>query len=958
LPSADTIPSYKPTPTQDFNYLREKGLQYIQQLSGALWTDHNLHDPGITILEVLCYALIDLGYRTNFDVKDLVATEDGKTPDNTFHTAREIFTTRPVSIRDYRKLLMDIPGVRNAWLFAQDATGKPYEEGISLYAYCKESRLLYEKDIETINANDRPHVRQEEKIIINGLYTVKLELDEHPLYGDLNSSTVQLKGISGALAGYHLELFFPFWNKQDARDRELLSFFKAEKIDEISAVVVNDTRLDAAKFAEVKRNKFAVRFTVKYGTEERVIDKVAVTIIKTPPAANGLVKAGTLQAGLSDRENAGAREVIKRYRQRPTEIFKVFDKVRATLHQHRNLCEDFIHNIGFIDTEELTLCMDIDVQSNADLETIQGKIFALVENYLLPPVQFSTLPQLLQEGVPVEEIFNGPALQHGFLTDEAIDKSDIKQEYYTSDIVGKIMDIEGVRNVRNFQFTVYANDGAKRIQRDDWRITVTPNHKLKLKREGCKLLFYKNGLPMNARFIESISKLQLTNVLQNHLKYKSPENDLSVPKGKYRNLGKHYSILNEFPRLYGLGEKDLPDTVPAERKAQVKQLEAYLIFFDQLLANYFGQLNSVKDLLSFKQDGLSTYTSQYFYSDKDAKQLFENADFLQNKIDDTVLQQMGEANTIINQSKRSFLKIQTGLQSITETYSQYLDRRNRLLDHLISRFAESFNEYAINMYALPDEMVLSDDAAAEKLINDKINLLRNYPAISSGRSGAFNYALKDVDGENPLTTNNLSGYARRMRSLLGMDTDRTRPISTMEPKDDGGFHLVEHLLLRPVAVDNALLSVCLQENCDHCGEEDPYSFRASIILPYWPLRFKNMNFRNYMESLFRSEAPAHVFLKICWVDEKEMTLFEEAYSSWIIAKATYTQALPTPNETIQNTYNDALKKLIETMEGLRTDFPATTLHDCTDRNEENDTRVFLGHTALGTYLNITEDDPK
>jgi hypothetical protein len=51
-------------PTLDFNKLREEGVKVIQELSGEIWTDFNLHDPGITTLEVLCYALTELGYRT------------------------------------------------------------------------------------------------------------------------------------------------------------------------------------------------------------------------------------------------------------------------------------------------------------------------------------------------------------------------------------------------------------------------------------------------------------------------------------------------------------------------------------------------------------------------------------------------------------------------------------------------------------------------------------------------------------------------------------------------------------------------------------------------------------------------------------------------------------------------------------------------------------------------------
>ena len=62
------------------------------------------------------------------------------------------------------------------------------------------------------------------------------------------------------------------------------------------------------------------------------------------------------------------------------------------------------------------------------------------------------------------------------------------------------------------------------------------------------------------------------------------------------------------PRL-GLGELGLPESASPERKAQAKQLKAYLLFFDQLLANYFTQLAHVKDLFSFHKASSPTYFS-------------------------------------------------------------------------------------------------------------------------------------------------------------------------------------------------------------------------------------------------------------------------------------------------------------------------------------------------------------
>ena len=50
------------TVSQDYEKLHLEGIDHIQKLSGKQWTDYNFHDPGITILEQICYALTDLGY--------------------------------------------------------------------------------------------------------------------------------------------------------------------------------------------------------------------------------------------------------------------------------------------------------------------------------------------------------------------------------------------------------------------------------------------------------------------------------------------------------------------------------------------------------------------------------------------------------------------------------------------------------------------------------------------------------------------------------------------------------------------------------------------------------------------------------------------------------------------------------------------------------------------------------
>ena len=106
----------------DFEHLRNVGLEHIQNLSGSIWTDYNIHDPGITILEQLCYAITELGYKTAFDIKDLLASQDcDSTKFSTFYSNGQILEGKPITEKDFRKFLIDrVEGLRDAWVEAID----------------------------------------------------------------------------------------------------------------------------------------------------------------------------------------------------------------------------------------------------------------------------------------------------------------------------------------------------------------------------------------------------------------------------------------------------------------------------------------------------------------------------------------------------------------------------------------------------------------------------------------------------------------------------------------------------------------------------------------------------------------------------------------------------------------------------------------------------------------------
>lgn len=93
----------------DFENLRSFAIDLVQKYSGSIWTDYNLHDPGVTILEALCFALTDLVYRTSFPISDILTNQNGHIDysDQSFYTIDQILATNPANLDDLKKVILD-----------------------------------------------------------------------------------------------------------------------------------------------------------------------------------------------------------------------------------------------------------------------------------------------------------------------------------------------------------------------------------------------------------------------------------------------------------------------------------------------------------------------------------------------------------------------------------------------------------------------------------------------------------------------------------------------------------------------------------------------------------------------------------------------------------------------------------------------------------------------------------
>ena len=535
---------------------------------------------------------------------------------------------------------------------------------------------------------------------------------------------------------------------------------------------------------------------------------------------------------------------------------RITSEVITRLHAHRSLCED-IEEVKILTTQKIKVQTEIEIDRVDDAGQLLQQVYEQLAEHISPVIPFLSLSQLLAQGRRIDEAFTGPLLQHGFINAEALAATALRRTALrTSDLLQVIMDVPGVRAVRYLR--IAAGDTWQ-----DWSLdldldTDREPKLAKLDVDGSDIQLVRNRLPVGL----DTGSVRLNQQAETGIS----ANDISPPSGRNRKVENYTSIQRQFPAAYGIGSVGLPQSVPLERKAQAGQLKAYLLFFDQLLANYFSQLAHMGDLFSCAGDGEATggvSARTYFaravhdpelnFAALYIKKTKEHQARLEQIAEKTYIKESENKNTEPDRKPKDFL------------------RRNRFLNHLLARFAEQFTDYAMTMYqeAVGTEEAGAQErliAASEKLIRDKSRFLRQYPQLSRDRGRAFNYL-------QPRSTDNISGLEQRLNAKLGMRNDDS----------DEYFLLVEHILLRPMQEDKQQQFPILTATT-----QDPYSLQLSFVFPNWPQRFQDDEFRSFVLRTVREETPAHLSIHtIHWLDQDAMQTFTAAYEDWLDKRSRY-----------------------------------------------------------------------
>ncbi len=707
----------------DYAALRAVAIGLLERLAGPQWTDFNAHDPGITILEQLCYAITDLGYRIDYDLKDLLAGGESD-PYRALYSPAAILTTEPVTLTDLRKIVIDVDGVKNAWI-------EPVDTPLPALHYDPSDKGLY------LEA-----APQRAPVSLPGVHRVLIEADGSILDLDL-ASAVQRRLQACRSLGQAFE----------------------------------------------------------------------------PPVILG--------------------------------------------------------------RQPITVTAGIEVGAIDDPDRLLAQIYYALARFISPRIRFYTLTEMLARGLPIDEIMEGPALRHGFIDTDELEQFDRKTGLRGSDLIQQIMDVPGVSTVNDLTLS----DG---VTTDPWYLNLSQARNqnstpvLNISTDSPTITLTRNGVVARTnpdqvkQFFDALQQADQYPLLP------EAERDLRLPPGRDRDVGHYYSIQHQFPVAYGIGEMGLPASAPPQRQAQAKQLKAYLLFFDQLLANEFAQLANAKDLFAFDSPPPRTYFTQL--------------------IDDP---RLGLDDIWRNDRDTRAANLQEFAEGQVAGAAE-AGRKSRFLDHLLARFAEEFADYSQHLAAR---------AAPAELLAAKSAFLRDYRALGAARGRAFDVTLPAWG------TDNLSGLEQRISRKLGLAESLRRDLADLAD-DDGGFHMLEPILLRPQPADLAQwaqtsdavgwqspLLLTLPQAGDQPPRREPFSMRLCFVFPDWTSRFDP----DFVRRMLREETPAHLDIQLQWLSRDQMRAFETAYKDWLASSAADAvgAAPPAPGLAVSDQVRAARDRLID-----------------------------------------------
>ena len=420
------------------------------------------------------------------------------------------------------------------------------------------------------------------------------------------------------------------------------------------------------------------------------------------------------------------------------------DQIQSTMNalyqSTRPLCHNATVSFEEMESDCVALRGEIEVESGYHVEQVLADILLCAESYLSPAPRFIAYDRLLGEGCTLDQVLQGPFLANGM-----VERSG-PVTLLASTLAQQLMALRGVKAVRHLRFKTESGELLGLLENSDEQI-FSLRHPDSEQQSALTLMQNGKTAPINFQRLGD-------HLEQQRMRLRAKPFSISVDpvifpsvEREYWPLDESYPMARQLPGIYAGAANHT--VLPSDRHQQAhnRQLNGYLMLFEQLVANAFAGLADARKL--FSTDG--SLQQSYFVRALDYP----------------------EARALYRSGERDELERQ--LRQIIAGQDHFLERRNRALDFLLALYGE----------AIPEADLLRLDNSADEeeiqrdLIRAKIALLKQIPAIGYRRLLAQDVS-QPLPWDDPARYGmNMSGVQLKASLLIGLWDIRQRSLMSI-----------------------------------------------------------------------------------------------------------------------------------------------------------------------------------
>jgi hypothetical protein len=412
-------------------------------------------------------------------------------------------------------------------------------------------------------------------------------------------------------------------------------------------------------------------------------------------------------------------------------------RARDAYRQQRGLGEDLHDAITVMEQRPCELIAEFEVTGPRDPAEVVAEAYQRLAKFISGGVRFQSIEEMLREGATLEQVYTGPAAKFRAVETESIADNTL----LVGDLVLALRGIAGLAEIKSLALKGsdgHQNTGAIAWRGDDWvlRLRVPGDGgyapDVRLSRRGSQV-------PLDARALLN-AFTDLNEAAEPRRRPDDQVNDLlDLPRGGTRPTpAPYYSVQNQFPATYGLGQHGSPAAASPQRRAQIEQLKAYLAVFEQILAHESAQVEHFAKLLS--PEGLARRS--YWWN---------------------VLGDESIPGIEALLSHRAHL-----IARLYRRYDQPAERRHRALDVQLALYGQTYSQNTMRQF-----LSYLDTAELDRwLLRNKSAFLRDTVRLSRDRGGGIDYAAGSRH-RHALTC----GLQRSVSLLLGFRFPTDRPLA-------------------------------------------------------------------------------------------------------------------------------------------------------------------------------------